>query len=115
AVNLAFEAEGSALRVERMPASPEVSCAGPLLRVTVKVTLSSERGDRLGTWQSQLYAESPERFAGVGSAPASELEATLLARAGSPSALRLTYEMVDGQLQGWLSVGGAAARVVAEF
>jgi len=113
-VSLAFEGGGSATVVERVPAGPAVMCASPVLLLNVTVTLSSERG-ALGSWQTQLYAESSQRFAGVGTAAGAALDATLLARAGSPEVVRLTYEMAGGQLHGWLSAGSGTARIVAAF
>ncbi len=115
AVSLAFDAQARATVIERVPAGPDVACASPVLRLDVNVTLSSAARGTLGTWQTQLFAESRDRFAGVGTASAAALDSTLLVRSGSPDALRLTYEMADGQLRGWLTVGSGAGRIVAAF
>jgi hypothetical protein len=114
-VNLVFDSEARVSVVERMPTAQDVVCLGPLLRLNVSVGVSSERQGTLGTWQTHLFAESADRFAGVGTAVAAALGRTLLTRSGDPDALRLTYEMADGRLRGWLSAGNGAGRIVAEF
>lgn len=114
-VNLAFDSEARVSVVERLPTAEAAVCQSPLLRLSVSVSLSSERQGTLGRWETQLFAESADRFAGVGTAAAAALGSLLLQRSGGSDALRLTYEMADGKLRGWLSTGNGAGRIIAEF
>jgi hypothetical protein len=98
-VQVSLQLTGAATFIDRDPsASPELECVD-VVRVSASFRLSAPERETI-SFQLQLYADAPARFAGLVSLGASEVQGTLAAAAPG-SELVIEVESADAGVRLW--------------